>query len=240
MYSKPNTGASNFWILMILGCGACVFALLYNRFYDPGPLIGLGLFIVLFTWLAIRARTPRKLVAQANPGSPYLIERKGSDAAMVFWILMIGGCIACIYALLYNHFYDALPIIGLILLAGFFLFCAFATRWKERVEFRSEGVFFEHRAKLFKTRTINWPYKGAYVTVQKYTSRQKNGNYYTTVVSYGVWLKHEAEKGGIDLGTASDQVSAEGLAQFYRDLVAKCMEPAQNKQTVNSGPGRPR
>jgi hypothetical protein len=240
-----NKGASNFWILMTLGCGVCMFALLYNRFYDPLPIMGLVLFAALFIFLAVRARKPKKqkdLPEGMNHEGHYVIDRKGSNAALGFWILMIGACGACIFALLYNHFYDAWPIIGLIVLVVFFLFCAFATRWKERIEFRENELFYAHVAKISKTRSWVWPYSELYVKTERHSSRVKNGNTYTTVISYSVSVMNGKTGGGIPIHQhLGDSLGAETKAQFYRDLMSGKFVKKDIQQPVKSDiPGRPK
>jgi hypothetical protein len=167
----------------------------------------------------------------------HLISRKGSNAALVFWMLCVAACYVCVYALLVNHFYDAWPIIGLVLFSGLFVFFGFATRWSEKTEFNESGIHFLHTASLFKKREYHWRYEDVYVTSKEATSQQKNGNSYITTHFYILSLWNGKEKGGIDLGTYTNKLGAMQMEKYFNDIIAQGISysKSDDQQPVPAG-----
>lgn len=170
----------------------------------------------------------------------HLINKKGSNAALVFWILCIIACYVCVYALLVNHFYDAWPIIGLVLFSGLFLFFGFATRWSERTEFNETGIHFLHKASLFKKREYHWKYEDVYVTCKEATSQYKNGNSYITTYFYILSLGNGKEKGGIALGTYTNKLSAAQMEKYFNNLIAQGIAYSKKGEQQPAAAGRPK
>jgi hypothetical protein len=174
---------------------------------------------------------------------PYIIHRQGSNIALGFWIILIAACGACLFALLYNDFYQPVSIIGLLALAALFLFFAFATRWKERIEFREGELIYIHTAKISKTRSWSWPYTDLTVASKRHSSRVKSGNTYTTVISYTVSIHNQKNGGMIPLDHhLKHSGDADAKAKLYTSIITSSAPQQKSASFIakNAVPGRPR